>query len=365
MTTYYLTIAAIKMFMRNRQALFFTLFMPFVIMLIFGYIGFDKPPVIDVSLVSHAPNAPTASFVEQIRKFPTFKVTQGTLDEERAKLLEGSRSAVIDIPDDLLGSPVQGGTPKAITVYVNEGQQGQAQAVLSILRQFADKVTLSAAKAPTLITVNEQVVNSHNLRYIEFLLPGLIALSIMQMSVFSVAFVFTQYKEKGVLKRLLATPMLPYQFVIANIITRLIVALVQTAIFIILGVFLFNANILGSYWLVFLCAILGALMFLGLGFSVSGLSTTVDSVPAIANLIVFPMFFLGGVFFSISNMPPWLQSVAQYLPLTYFSSALRDVMTKGATIVDVKKDILGMLAWAIILVALATITFSFQEKENA
>ena len=106
-------------------------------------------------------------------------------------------------------------------------------------------------------------------------------------------------------------------------------------------------------------------MFLGLGFSVSGISTTVDAVPAIANLIVFPMFFLGGVFFSISNMPPWLQSVAQYLPLTYFSSTLRDVMTKGATIVDVKGDILGMLAWAIILVALATITFSFQEKESA
>jgi ABC-2 type transport system permease protein len=87
------------------------------------------------------------------------------------------------------------------------------------------------------------------LRYIEFLLPGLIALSVMQMSVFSVAFVFTQYKEKGVLKRLLATPMKPLQFVAANAITRLIVSVVQAAIFIVMGILLFKVHIIGSYWL--------------------------------------------------------------------------------------------------------------------
>ena len=187
----------------------------------------------------------------------------------------------------------------------------------------------------------------------------------MQMSVFSVAFVFTQYKEKGVLKRLLATPMLPYQFVTANVITRLFVALLQTGVFLGLGVFLFHANIIGSYLLLLLCVILGAVMFLGLGFTISGLSKTVDSVPAIANLVVFPMLFLGGTFFAISNMPPWLQSIAKFLPLTYFSTSLREVMTKGSGFFNIKWQLLGMLVWSIILITLATYTFSFQEKESA
>jgi ABC-2 type transport system permease protein len=187
----------------------------------------------------------------------------------------------------------------------------------------------------------------------------------MQMSVFSVAFVFTQYKEKGVLKRLLATPMQPFQFVVANVITRLLVSLAQGAVFIIIGVLLFKVHIVGSYWLIALCILLGALMFLGLGFTISGLSKTVDSVPAIANLIVFPMLFLGGTFFSISNMPGWLQVIAKILPLTYLSGALRDVMTKGAGFGDIIFNLGIMLAWAIVLIFLATVTFSFQEKESA
>jgi len=186
----------------------------------------------------------------------------------------------------------------------------------------------------------------------------------MQMSVFSVAFVFVQYKEKGVLKRLLATPMQPYQFVTANVVTRLFVAIAQAAIFIIAGIIIFKVHVIGAYALILLCVALGALMFLGLGFTISGLSRTVDSVPALANIFVFPMLFLGGTFFAISNMPKWLQMFAKYLPLTYFSTALRDVMTKGASITDIRWNLLGMIVWAIILIGLATITFSFQEKEG-
>ena len=104
-------------------------------------------------------------------------------------------------------------------------------------------------------------------------------------------------------------------------------------------------------------------MFLGLGFTVSGLSKTVESVPAFANLIVFPMLFLGGTFFPISNMPGWLQAFAKYLPLTYFSTGLRDVMTKNAGFGDIGWNLLAMTIWSIILITAATITFRFQEKE--
>jgi len=361
-TTYKLTLASIKMFLRNRQALFFTLIMPLFIMLIFGYIGFDKPPVIEVGLVTHSPNAATGQFVEQIKGFSTFAIHEGALEEERVQLEEGNRAIILDIPDDLLPPS---STPRSITAYLNAGQEGQAQTVVSVLNQFVTSMTLKEAHISPLVSIQSEDVNAHNLRYIEFLLPGLIALSVMQMAVFSVAFVFTQFKEKGVLKRLLATPMKPFHFVAANGITRLMVSLVQAAIFIGIGVLLFGVHVIGSYPLLALCVVLGTAMFLGLGFTISGFAKTVDTVPVIANLVVFPMMFLGGTFFAISSMPGWLQAIAKFLPLTFFSTALRDVMTKGAGFGDIWWDLLGMLVWAVILIALSTITFRFQEKDSA
>jgi ABC-2 type transport system permease protein len=360
-----LTKSSLKMFFRNKQALFFTLFSPLMIMLVFGLIGFDKPPRFDVGLVNYNPQGATREFINHLKEFPTFKVHEGTLDDELKELNEGNRAAVLEIPNDLIPESPEGAKVKTISTYLNEGQQAQAQTVLSVLNQYLDKTTLAVTNAPVLFKVEEKTVNSRNLGYFEFLLPGLIALSIMQMSVFSVAFAFAQYKEKGVLKRLLATPMNPLAFVSANVITRLVVAVLQTAIFLAVGILLFKAHVIGSYLLVLLCVILGALMFLGLGYTISGLSKTVETVPALANLIVFPMLFLGGTFFPVSNMPTWLQSFAKYLPLTYFSSALRDVMTKGAGLSDIYKDIIGMVIWGIILIFLATLTFSFQEKESA
>ncbi len=380
-TTYKLTIAAVKMFLRNRQALFFTLFMPFFIMIIFGYIGFDKPQKIDLGLVVENPTAETQQFIDQITKFETFNITRGTLEEEKHQLSEGNRSIVLDVPSDFMnistprttncivapcaGTAEAAPIPRAIIAYTNEGQAPQAQTVISVLNQFLDKTTLRVANAPTLFDIKEISVDSRNLRYIEFLLPGLVAMSVMQMAVFSVAFVFTQYKEKGVLKRLAATPMQPWQFVSANAVTRLIISVFQAAIFVGMGLLLFKIHIQGSYGVLLLCVVLGALMFLGLGFTISGLAKTVDSVPVFSNLIVFPMLFLGGTFFPISGMPAWLQSVAKFLPLTYLSTSMRDVMTKGSTLWDIRGDLLGMIIWAVILITLATITFTFQEKESA
>lgn len=346
------------MFVRSRQALFFSLFMPFIIMFIFGYIGFDKPPMIDIGVVTHSPTPATQAFVDQIKQFPSFTIHQGTLADEQAQLNQGNLSVVLDVPDTLVPNG-------SLTVYENAGQPSQVQTVTTILNQFISQATISQAHATPVFSLSEQAVNANNLRYIDFLLPGLIALSVMQMSVFSVAFVFTQYKEKGVLKRLLATPMQPYQFVAANVITRLLVSVAQAAIFIIIGVVLFHVHVIGAYWLLILTIVLGATMFLGLGFTISGVSKTVDTVPAIANLVVFPMLFLGGTFFAISNMPWWLQDFSKILPLTYFSDALRNIMTKGSTFGAVSFDLGIMLLWTIVLIALATYTFSFQEKDSA
>ena len=361
-TTLMLTKVAMKMFLRNKQALFFTLIMPLFIMLIFGYIGFDKPQKIDVGVVIHSPNTETAVFVDAVRKFPTFTVHEDALSLERAALDAGNRAAVIDVQNDLLVTGQK--TPKELIVYTNASKAGEAQAVVSILNQAIYQMTISQSGQSPIVSVKTQEINAHNLRYIEFLLPGLIALSIMQMAVFSVAFVFTQYKEKGVLKRLLATPMKPIHFVLSNAVTRLVVSVVQATIFIVLGLVLFGVHVVGSYFLLAITVILGAFMFLGLGFTISGLAKTTDSVPVLANLTVFPMMFLGGTFFAVENMPNWLQVIAKLLPLTFFSTSVREIMTKGTGLGGIAPDLIGMAVWCVILYILATFTFRLQERDS-
>jgi len=359
-----LTLSAIKMFLRNRQALFFTLFMPIIIMTIFGLIGFDRVPKIEVGLVTGTPNEATVQFIDQLKSVSAFDITEGNEEMQRAELAKGDRAVVVLIPNALLSGIAPGTTPQkqTVTVLKNVGQEQQAGTAISILSQFLDKTTIAVAQAPELFELNVESIDSKNLRYIDFLVPGIVAMSIMQMAVFSVAFVFVDYKEKGILKRLLATPLKPFQFVTANVITRLLVAVVQTAILIAIGVFLYHSQVAGSYPLIFLISVLGGVMFLGLGFTISGLAKTVEAVPAIANLIVFPMLFLGGTFFPLDSMPGWLQGIVQYLPLSYFSHALREVMTNGASLGAIAPDIYWMLGWSVVLIFLANLTFGFEEK---
>jgi ABC-2 type transport system permease protein len=354
-----LTWSAIKMFVRNRQALFFTFFFPFFLMTVLGLINFDRPTKIDMGIVlSGPPNQGTEQFISALKNNPLFEIHEGIENEERQALNDDKRAAVLIVPQDLIPGPSK------LTIIKNAGQPQPAATAANIVSGMLDKTALQIRQASDLFTLNTEEVNSNHLKYIDFLLPGLIALSVMQMSVFSVAFVFVMYKEKGILKRLLATPMKPGVFVVSNVITRLIVTLVQTSIFIILGVTAFHAHVIGSYWLLALIALFGSIMFLGLGFTISGLASTVESVPALANLIVFPMLFLGGTFFAVDSFPNWLQHIAKYLPLTFFSDAMRQVMTKGATFSQISHDLYWMAGWAVVMVILANFAFSFEEKRQ-
>lgn len=335
-------------------------------MTIFGMIGFDEVPKIKVGIVSQNPALATWQFIDQLKEISAFEVKTGALSDERSALEQGKRDLVLELPDALFPDPTSAEPPqkKTITIYKNISQEQQAGTAISVISQILDKTTLSMARAPELFELKTQAVNAKEVRYIDFLLPGIVAMAVMQMAIFSVAFVFVDYKEKGILKRLLATPLKPYQFVAANVVVRLTIAIIQTAILIALGIILFKIHIFGSYAVLLLVAILGGIMFLGLGFIISGFAKTMDSVPSLANLLVFPMLFLSGVFFPIESMPLWLQKIVQYLPLTYFADALRKVMADGAGLKDISTNLYWMLAWAVVLVGLAVYSFRFEGKRT-
>ncbi|OGE73652.1 MAG: hypothetical protein A3I07_03955 [Candidatus Doudnabacteria bacterium RIFCSPLOWO2_02_FULL_42_9] len=358
-TLWKLTVVAIKMFVRNKQAMYFTFFFPIFLMVVLGLINFDSATKFDVGIVLNAPpSAQTKQFIEGIKQVPVFEIHEGIESEERKALQDDKRAAVFIIPADLIPGPSE------IKVLANANEPAESAAAVNIISGMLDKTALTLSGGANHFTVNKEEINSHHLKYIDFLLPGLVALSIMQMTIFTVAFLFVTFKEKGILKRMIATPMRPSTFVLSNVIVRLLITLIQTAIFISIAVIFFNVQIIGSYWLIALIAILGSLMFLGLGFAISGMASTVESVPVFANLIAFPMLFLGGTFFAIESFPTWLMNIAKYLPLTFLSHSMREVMTKGASFAQISTDIWWMIGWAIILVILANWTFSFEEKRQ-
>ena len=133
-------------------------------------------------------------------------------------------------------------------------------------------------------------------------------MSIMQMGLFSVAFTFVQLKNRGILRRLLATPVHPASFLFGQVVTRLSVSVLQTLVLIGIAVFLFDVKIAGNMASILLLALIGGGVFVSLGFAVSGWAKNEEVAAPIANVIALPMMFLSGVFFprsaKISSLPP-------------------------------------------------------------
>ena len=122
----------------------------------------------------------------------------------------------------------------------------------------------------------------------------------------------------------------------------------------------FNIIVIGSYWLMALLTILGATIFITMGIALSAVAKNQNTAAPLANIIMLPMMFLGGVFFPAETMPSWLQQFTKFLPLNYLSDALRKVMIDGYNISQINNDLYGLIAWVIILVLLATFAFRWK-----
>lgn len=349
-----LTITAIKMYVRNIQVIFFNLFFPVMIVVIFGLIIGNGNATVNIGVVDQAHNPLSQIVLDQLRQVKAVKLYTGSLDGERAALEKGDRDAVVVLPA-LLG---QG--PIALSAYYNAGKPQESSAALAIMNRFVDEASFRYAKIQPSFTLNAQPVNSRNLSYIDFLVPGVIAMSIMQTGLFSVAFSFVAFKQLGILRRLMATPMRVHDFLMSRIVTYLIMAVVQMAILIALGLLLYHLHFVGNPIYLIIVGFIGAAIFMAIGFTISGFAKDEGAVAAIANLVSFPMMFLAGVFFSLSNEPAWLQPITKLLPLTFLANALRSISLDGANLWAVRGDLLGLAVWLVITLVMAIRLFKWE-----
>lgn len=363
MTLWKLTLANIKMYFRNKQALFWALFFPLLIMIILGMMDFEGGGEFNIGVINKSESPQVQEFINTLDESEALIITQDGEEEERQALKKGERDVVVILPSNFLTHP-QNPEQTTIEILINQGRPQQTGAAVSILGQVFSELENQLTQKPKLFTIETKSVDSKNLRYIDFLVPGIIAFSIMQLAIFSIVFAVVEYKEKGIMKRLFASPLRPIDFTLSQVFTRLLVTLIQVSILIAVAVLLFDIKILGSYFILFVLIILGSTLFLALGFAIAGVAKTQDAAAPIANIISFPQMFLANVFFPVESMPDWLQSIVVYLPLNYLADGVRRVATEAATWSDIQTDFIGLGVWIVICLFLAFRLFRWQKAAN-
>jgi ABC-2 type transport system permease protein len=350
-----LTWSSLKAYFRNRGAIFFSLLVPLMIMGIFGLINFgNSTPTVNIGIVDRAHNQVSGQIISSLKGIKAVKLHTGSLDSEKHELQQGNRDLVAVLPESI------GSGSTSITAYYNQGSPQNSQVAIAIMNQFVDRASFAVAGISPAFTLDSQPVQSRNLTYVDFLVPGMIALSIMQTGLFGVVFTFVQWKQRGILRRLMATPMRVRDFFFSQLVTRLTTVALQIGVLLAVGLLLFHFHFAGNLLYLLIVGILGGGIFLAMGLAISGASKSEETAAPLANIVSLPLMFLSGIFFSRSNMPEWLQTVTQYSPLTYVSDALRSISIDGASLWSVRFDLLGMFVWLAVAVLLATRLFKWE-----
>ncbi len=190
-------------------------------------------------------------------------------------------------------------------------------------------------------------------RYIDFLIPGLLGMNLMNGAMWGIGFAIVDMRQRKLLKRFVATPLRHSDFLLALLSSRFVLMLIEVALLLGFGVIAFNMRILGSLWSILLIGAIGAISFCALGLLTASRAQKIESASGIMNLVMMPMWIFSGVFFSGERFPATVQPLIKALPLTALNDALRATILEGASLASQSGRIAVMAVWAVLTFALA------------
>lgn len=199
------------------------------------------------------------------------------------------------------------------------------------------------------------------IKYSNYVLPGIIAMTIMQGGVYSLAYWMVDLKARGIIKRLTATPIKQWQMAMSLVCARLVVVVAQTIILTLLGLFVFKATFAGNILSTLILVLLGGAIFLCLGLIISSFAKSYDSAAPITSAVALPLTFLGNIFYPIDSLPYGLQVFAKLLPITYLSDGLRQAYLYAFDFNKLGFDILALSAWLIVILLITVKVFKLKE----
>ncbi len=351
-----LTVANLKGLTRDRAALFWTFFFPVMFVLLFGVIfsgsSNSKVAVGFVDLNGSVASRGVQTALSGDKVPLTLQV--GTLDAEKAAMQRGDVSAIIVIPSGFQDS-LSAKNPVALQLYTDPTKSTTSQVVQSVLGELVNNMNLGLAGGTALVSLKPESLSSTTLSNIDYLVPSILAMALMQLGVFA-AIPLVEQREKGILKRIGATPLARWKLVGSNILLRLIVAAVDTVLILGVGMVVFNVQITGNLLAMAGFVFLGAGAFLALGFALAAFLKTEEQANGVVQVVQMPLMFLSGIF-PFDFMPEFLRNIARLLPLTYLGDALRQVMVNGTQVAPIGVDLAILVGWLVVCLGIAARSF--------
>ncbi len=203
-------------------------------------------------------------------------------------------------------------------------------------------------------------VSGEAVRYVDWLLPGILGMNMMFSCLFGVGYVVVRYRKNGFLKRLNATPLRPIEFIVAQVLSRLILIMAVT-MFVYAGTqYFIGFRMQGSLLTLFLVALTGSVSLISLGLLVAARVSSEELAGGILNMLTWPMMLVSGVWFSLEGTHPYIQQLAKIFPLTLILESARAVMLDGATLAQVMPQLGTLLAMSGIFLLIGATAFSWQ-----
>lgn len=206
----------------------------------------------------------------------------------------------------------------------------------------------------------KQSVVNEQIRYVDWLIPGVLGMNMMFSALFGVGYVIVRYRKNGVLKRLRATPLSALEFLSAQIISRLWLIMAIT-VFVYIGChLLIGFAMYGSYMNLLLVYTLGAFAMISMGLIVAARVKSEEMAGGLLNMLSWPMMFLSGVWFSLEGLHPWVQKLSLIFPLTHITEAARVIMIDGAGLTDVWPNLLALIIMSIVFLLIGVFLFRWE-----
>jgi ABC-2 type transport system permease protein len=353
--------------------------MPLFMMVMVGFIFPTGSSISDtpIAIANNDTGSVGASFVQQLEVINNQTgmmklITATNFDDIKTKLQNSEVNGGIIIPENF-SSNLQNGKQGYITIVIDQSNPQMSvtiQGVLSKTIQAIGQQTaifnlnstyhVSIATATSMITpytVKSKGIIPGEPNYFQFVAPGIIAMVVMMALMTGLPHAISYEKDIGTLDGMLAAPISRLSIILGKVTAQTIRGMIQGFIILLLAVILFGVVIEGNILLVIALIILTVFSFVGLGILITSFTENEETATMVMMTLMFPMMFLSGVFFPLQQMPWYMQDLAHFLPLTYATTALRKVMVLGADIPAVGTEILILIGFGIILLAVAVPMF--------
>lgn len=375
---------------RHKPRLFSILLFPILMIALFGYGMGGEIENIPVVIVKQTDGPVTDATLNAIKGMSLYNVKDIISDPQRGREMveSGQVKAAILLPSDY--ENLASSNSKSVVVYVDSSDQMATQmlvpATQALFSQISSQIGMKKLEAlqsqsspiqvqsqgvqssSSLSSINFQnIMNSINFqvnkiygdtKYIDFLVPAILAMTVMMGAMMSMGESLAGERERGELARLFMTPTSVSTVVAGKIISRLVIQTTTAMVLLGSAIILFNITISGSMILTILLLILIALCFVGFGIMVSARVGTQEDYVQMVMPFSMPMMFISGVFYPLETMPWIFQKIAYIAPLTYANDAMRGVMLKGAGIGDIWVDIAVLLGFTLLFFAMGVTRFN-------